>query len=132
MTVCSSAALQLHSHRMRALHDLLWCNQIALLLLVAVLACTTNIEVAANPLCPAAQICDWPAETMQRPQFVLFGDSLTQKALDPDGGWAAAFAHDYQRKVGTPRRPLLLDHKALPLRSPQRLATLLQRLSRQT
>ena len=37
---------------------------------------------------------------MQRPKFALFGDSLTQKASDPQGGWAAALAHGYQRKVG--------------------------------
>lgn len=36
---------------------------------------------------------------MLRPQFVLFGDSLTQKASDPQGGWAAALAHNYQRKA---------------------------------
>ena len=36
---------------------------------------------------------------MLRPRFVLFGDSLTQKACDPDGGWAAGLAHKYQRKA---------------------------------
>lgn len=39
------------------------------------------------------------AGSMIRPQFVLFGDSLTQKACDPDGGWSAGLAHKYQRKV---------------------------------
>ena len=39
-----------------------------------------------------------PAQ-MLRPQFVLFGDSITQKASDPQGGWAAALAHNYQRKA---------------------------------
>lgn len=39
------------------------------------------------------------AHGMLRPQFVLFGDSLTQKACDPDGGWAAGLAHKYQRKA---------------------------------
>ncbi|KAL3150638.1 hypothetical protein ABBQ32_000440 [Trebouxia sp. C0010 RCD-2024] len=41
---------------------------------------------------------------MLRPQFVLFGDSLTQKATDPQGGWAAALAHNYQRKVDVVNR----------------------------
>ncbi|KAL0053262.1 hypothetical protein WJX82_003464 [Trebouxia sp. C0006] len=41
---------------------------------------------------------------MQRPEFVLFGDSLTQKASDSEGGWAAALAHNYQRKVDVVNR----------------------------
>ena len=45
------------------------------------------------------QFCSNMARTLQRPQFVLFGDSLTQKAFDPQGGWAAALAHNYQRKA---------------------------------
>lgn len=39
------------------------------------------------------------AHSMFRPKFVTFGDSLTQKACDPSGGWAAGLAHTYQRKV---------------------------------
>ncbi|KAK9915119.1 hypothetical protein WJX75_004950 [Coccomyxa subellipsoidea] len=35
---------------------------------------------------------------MLRPQFVLFGDSLTQKSFD-EGGWAGRLANEYQRKV---------------------------------
>jgi lysophospholipase L1-like esterase len=33
-----------------------------------------------------------------RPQFVLFGDSITQKSFGP-GGWAGALADVYQRRV---------------------------------
>lgn len=33
-----------------------------------------------------------------RPQFVLFGDSITQRGFAP-GGWAAALADRYQRRV---------------------------------
>ena len=131
ITVCSSAALQLHSHRMRKLRDLPWCNQSALLPLIVLIACTISVEVAATHLGPTAQVCDWSTDTMQRPHFVLFGDSLTQKASDPDGGWAASLAHDYQRKVGIALRALLLDHNALPLNSPQRIAPMSQRLFRQ-
>ena len=35
---------------------------------------------------------------MMRPQFVLFGDSITQHGFN-DGGWCARLAHDYSRKV---------------------------------
>jgi lysophospholipase L1-like esterase len=33
-----------------------------------------------------------------RPQFVLFGDSITQKSFGP-GGWAGVIADAYQRRV---------------------------------
>lgn len=33
-----------------------------------------------------------------RPQFVLFGDSITQRSFGP-GGWAAALADTYTRRV---------------------------------
>ena len=46
-----------------------------------------------------SDICGWTVTRMQRPEFVLFGDSLTQKAFDPHEGWAAALAHKYQRKA---------------------------------
>ncbi|BDA43364.1 Isoamyl acetate-hydrolyzing esterase 1 homolog [Coccomyxa sp. Obi] len=35
---------------------------------------------------------------MLRPQFVLFGDSLTQRSFD-EGGWGGRLASEYQRKV---------------------------------
>jgi isoamyl acetate esterase len=33
-----------------------------------------------------------------RPQFVLFGDSITQRSFEP-GGWAGVVANAYQRRV---------------------------------
>ncbi|KAK9828721.1 hypothetical protein WJX72_001713 [[Myrmecia] bisecta] len=36
---------------------------------------------------------------MLRPQFVLFGDSLTQQSFDPAGGWGASLADAYARKA---------------------------------
>jgi lysophospholipase L1-like esterase len=36
--------------------------------------------------------------TAIRPQFVLFGDSITQKSFGP-GGWAGLLADAYQRRV---------------------------------
>jgi len=33
-----------------------------------------------------------------RPEFVLFGDSITQESFD-DGGWGAALASLYARQV---------------------------------
>jgi lysophospholipase L1-like esterase len=36
--------------------------------------------------------------TALRPQFVLFGDSITQRAFSP-GGWASALADAYTRRV---------------------------------
>jgi lysophospholipase L1-like esterase len=38
-----------------------------------------------------------------RPQFVLFGDSLTQRSFNTDG-WAASLANVYQRKVDVVQR----------------------------
>lgn len=35
---------------------------------------------------------------VMRPQFVLFGDSITEQSFRP-GGWAAALADTYSRKV---------------------------------
>ncbi len=79
----------------------------ALLLVVTLSACTGSVTQRAIDVCSAAQTC-WSAEAMQRPEFVLFGDSLTQKASDSEGGWAAALAHKYQRKVASRPRQLLL------------------------
>ncbi len=38
--------------------------------------------------------------TMLRPQFVLFGDSITQHGFS-EGGWCARLANEYSRKVRT-------------------------------
>ena len=45
------------------------------------------VSVAPRQGCPA-----------MRPQFVLFGDSITQHGFS-DGGWCARLANDYSRKV---------------------------------
>lgn len=42
--------------------------------------------------------CPVPETTMLRSQFILFGDSLTQKSFD-EGGWGGRLANEYQRKV---------------------------------
>ena len=34
-----------------------------------------------------------------RPRFLLFGDSLTERSLSGERGWAASLAHTYFRKV---------------------------------
>ncbi|THU55393.1 hypothetical protein C4D60_Mb11t06080 [Musa balbisiana] len=39
-----------------------------------------------------------------RPQFVLFGDSITQQSFGP-GGWGAALANTYSRKASSPSLP---------------------------
>lgn len=39
------------------------------------------------------------AATLRRPKIVLFGDSLTERSFDPDGGWGAALAHGLYRRV---------------------------------
>lgn len=36
---------------------------------------------------------------MERPKFLLFGDSITQQAF-AEGGWAASMADAYSRRVG--------------------------------
>ena len=33
-----------------------------------------------------------------RPEFLLFGDSLTQRSFE-EGGWGASLTHHYARKV---------------------------------
>lgn len=40
-------------------------------------------------------------ETMSRPRFLLFGDSITEQGFR-NGGWAAALAETYSRKVSSP------------------------------
>jgi hypothetical protein len=39
---------------------------------------------------------------LTRPRLVLFGDSLTERSYNPDGGWAAALSDYYCRKVPPP------------------------------
>jgi lysophospholipase L1-like esterase len=36
---------------------------------------------------------------LARPAVLLFGDSLTERSLDPEGGWGAVVAHHFARKV---------------------------------
>eukprot|EP00775_Hariotina_reticulata_P015398 gene15398-biopygen16972 len=36
---------------------------------------------------------------LERPVVLLFGDSLTERSFDPEGGWGASLAHHYVRKV---------------------------------
>jgi hypothetical protein len=36
---------------------------------------------------------------LHRPKVILFGDSITERSFDA-GGWGAALAHNYSRKVG--------------------------------
>jgi len=38
-------------------------------------------------------------DQQQRRAIVLFGDSITQRSMAPDGGWGARLADAYQRKV---------------------------------
>ncbi len=78
-----------------------------LLLLVTFPVRTESVTPRATDVCSAEQTCRSVLEAMQRPEFVLFGDSLTQKASDSEGGWAAALAHNYQRKVAP--RPRLIS-----------------------
>ncbi len=49
----------------------------------------TSMANPSNDLAPVAK----------RPVAMLFGDSLTQYSFDPNGGWGAALAHHFQRKV---------------------------------
>ena len=44
-----------------------------------------------------------PAHVMTRPEFVLFGDSLTQRSFE-EGGWGANLGNHYVRKVWCPKR----------------------------
>lgn len=39
-----------------------------------------------------------------RPAILLFGDSLTERSLDPAGGWGAAMAHHFGRKADVVNR----------------------------
>uniref|UniRef100_A0A383VB09 SGNH hydrolase-type esterase domain-containing protein n=1 Tax=Tetradesmus obliquus TaxID=3088 RepID=A0A383VB09_TETOB len=39
-----------------------------------------------------------------RPVALLFGDSLTERSMDPDGGWGAALAHHFARKLDVVNR----------------------------
>jgi hypothetical protein len=41
---------------------------------------------------------------LYRPLLLLFGDSLTERSMDPDGGWGATLAHHFARKVRAPPR----------------------------
>lgn len=38
-------------------------------------------------------------EVLRRPVVLLFGDSLTERCFEPDGGWGAALAHHFGRKA---------------------------------
>eukprot|EP00879_Flechtneria_rotunda_P013486 GHRR01014080.1.p1 GENE.GHRR01014080.1~~GHRR01014080.1.p1 ORF type:complete len:266 (+),score=96.95 GHRR01014080.1:354-1151(+) len=42
--------------------------------------------------------------SLTRPVALLFGDSLTERSLDPEGGWGAALGHHFARKVDVVNR----------------------------
>ncbi|KAI8466391.1 MAG: SGNH hydrolase-type esterase domain-containing protein [Monoraphidium minutum] len=48
---------------------------------------------------PAPAMANEQPPILRRPAILLFGDSLTERSLDPQGGWGAALAHHYARKA---------------------------------
>lgn len=46
----------------------------------------------------AMAMADPSAWVLHRPKLILFGDSLTERAMSM-GGWGASLAHTYMRKV---------------------------------
>ena len=53
----------------------------------------------ASPYIRTAVMANDVPEVMQRPIGLLFGDSLTERSMDSDGGWGAALYHHFSRKV---------------------------------
>jgi len=51
-----------------------------------------------------------PRAGLRRPRVVLFGDSITQRAGSPAGGWGARFSDEYQRKVRRESAPGWFPH----------------------
>ena len=45
-----------------------------------------------------------PARMPYRPQFITFGDSITQKGFSSPSGWTAALAEAYQRRADVVNR----------------------------
>jgi hypothetical protein len=82
-----------------------------LLLLLAALACATTLlpHMLCAPNACAGRRFDVVPESMaatnvnaralHRPVVLLFGDSLTERSMDPEGGWGATLAHFFARKV---------------------------------
>ena len=48
-------------------------------------------------------------EALGRPVALLFGDSLTERSMDSDGGWGAALYHHFARKVRGGRGAFRMD-----------------------
>lgn len=48
--------------------------------------------------CPASMSLFFFLKPGTRPDFLLFGDSLTQRSFE-EGGWGASLTHHYARKV---------------------------------
>ena len=61
--------------------------------IIAVSSLLIASSLGQNQGCASSSI-----ERMHRLNFVLLGDSLTQRSFD-DGGWGARLASAYQRKV---------------------------------
>ena len=40
-----------------------------------------------------------PKMGLRRPRIVIFGDSITQRAGSPAGGWGSRLSDEYQRKA---------------------------------
>jgi len=53
----------------------------------------------ASPYIRTAAMANDVPEVMQRPVGLLFGDSLTERSMDSDGGWGAALYHHFSRKL---------------------------------
>ncbi|EEC67164.1 hypothetical protein OsI_34024 [Oryza sativa Indica Group] len=61
-------------------------------------SCPSSTSAAHSPVCLAPSAAAGESQEMVRPRMVLFGDSITEQSFRP-GGWGAALADTYSRKV---------------------------------
>jgi hypothetical protein len=92
----SSNSSLFRAFKSRNVQRIVYMQILLQLAVVSVIVCSQSRLILTDPA--DQEFCSAPETAMLRPQFVLFGDSLTQKSFD-EGGWAGRLANEYQRKV---------------------------------
>jgi hypothetical protein len=77
------------------------CLAAAFILVYSAAAANLGKCPFASPYIRTYAMANDVPEVMQRPIGLLFGDSLTERSMDSDGGWGAALYHYFSRKVRT-------------------------------
>lgn len=96
-------------HHVTALHW--WIKALVVVtLIVGVVLGLSTLQFAVEPPLLVPQLlhmANSQPPVLRRAVALLFGDSLTERSFDSEGGWGAGLAHHFARKVFIPHNQQL-------------------------